>query len=283
MTNAFAEVIGDPIAQSLSPAIHRHWLAALRLSGDYRANRVAADDLADFLAARRSDPDWRGCNVTIPHKERILPLLERIEPAARAIGAVNIVWRDGGALTGENSDVAGVAAALEGIDLEGRDVAMIGAGGAARAAVSWLAEQRPASLTVLVRNPDRAEPLRALAGSTRLAARPLDDAVAAFTGAALVINASPLGMVGAAAMPTRVLDAARRLDPSATAFDMVAKPLETPFLAAAGDGGARTVDGLVMLVGQARRAFTLFFGAEPPSDDAALRAALARVSAGSGD
>src|SRR5207253_5298056 len=101
----FAEVIGDPIAQSKSPVIHRYWLDRLGIEGDYVRTRVAADELAGFLARRRSDPEWRGCNVTIPHKETIIPLLDRLDPSAEAIGAVNCVVPEGGALVGYNTDI----------------------------------------------------------------------------------------------------------------------------------------------------------------------------------
>ena len=85
----FAEVIGDPIAQSKSPIIHRHWLEQLGIEGDYMRTHIAVEELGPFLDRRRSDPNWRGCNVTIPHKERIIPLLAELDGGAAAIGAVN--------------------------------------------------------------------------------------------------------------------------------------------------------------------------------------------------
>ena len=99
MTRAYAEVIGDPIVQSKSPTIHGFWLGKLGIDADYRACHVTAEGLADYVASRRADPDWRGCNVTMPHKQAIMPLLDRIDPEAARIGAVNtVVFRDGRAI-----------------------------------------------------------------------------------------------------------------------------------------------------------------------------------------
>src|SRR3712207_4413624 len=108
MPEAYAEVIGDPIAHSLSPLIHNRWIAALGLAAEFRRTRVAAEELPTFLASRRVDACWRGCNVTAPHKIAILRLLDRLTPAAERIGAVNCVFRDGAQLVGDNKDVDGI-------------------------------------------------------------------------------------------------------------------------------------------------------------------------------
>ena len=108
---AYAEVIGDPIAQSKSPAIHNYWLKRLGIDAEYRACHVTADGLADYVADRRDDPDWRGCNVTMPHKQAIVPLLDRLEIGAELVEAVNTVIRrersGSVALIGSNTDGAG--------------------------------------------------------------------------------------------------------------------------------------------------------------------------------
>ena len=109
----YAEVIGDPIGHSKSPIIHKYWLERLAIEGDYRKTMVAGADLPAFTAARRRDPDWRGCNVTIPHKQAIIPLLDRVDRGAETIGAVNCVVREGSVLAGYNTDVDGIAAALD--------------------------------------------------------------------------------------------------------------------------------------------------------------------------
>lgn len=262
----FAEVIGDPIAQSKSPIIHKYWLEQFGMKGDYVRTRVGADELPDFIARRRNDPNWRGCNVTIPHKQAIMPLLDRLDGGASAIGAVNCVVPEAGGLAGYNSDVDGVAAALDSTELQGRKVAVIGAGGGARAVVAYLA-QREAEILVVARNPAKAEELRSLAAVQIL---PLEQGAAAFQGAAAIVNASPMGMTGADPMPKPLLEAVGANSGEAILFDMVTTPRSTEFLSC----GDRTVDGLTMLIGQARRAFELFFGSTPPQGDAELRRLL---------
>jgi len=238
----YAEVIGDPIAHSKSPAIHNFWLGKLGIDAAYRATRVI--DLEAYFDARRGDSDWRGCNVTAPHKQAVIPFLDEASP----VGAVNCIVRDGGRLAGLNTDVDGVHAALAGADLS--RVVLIGAGGAAMAVKAALADA--GELVGITRqNIDRTELL---------------------AGATLIINATPLGMAHAGPMPGALLAALPSAAPGATAFDMVYQPLDTLFLQAARAAGLSTVDGLTMLIGQARKAFRLFFGAEPPAEhDAELR------------
>jgi shikimate dehydrogenase len=267
----YAEVIGDPIEQSRSPLIHKFWLEQAGLTGDYRRTRVPGEELAGYFRDRRSDPDWRGCNVTIPHKENVLAHLDELEPRAAAIGAVNCVVRSARGLVGYNSDIDGIAEALDDAVLEGRKVAMIGGGGAARAAVAYLASRRVGEVAILVRDPKKAEPLRALAAGTSCEIARLESADAMFERAVVMINASPLGMKGCPGMPAELLAAASRHAAAATLFDMVYEPVATPFLGGGRRAGGRTVDGLTMLVGQARKAFELFFGEPPPRVDAALR------------
>lgn len=262
----FAEVIGDPIAQSKSPIIHKYWLDQLGIEGDYVRTRVVAGELSDFIARRRADPDWRGCNVTIPHKQAIMPLLDRIDAGADAIGAVNCVVPEAAALAGHNTDIDGVAAALDSTELDGRKAVVIGAGGGARAVVAYLA-RRKAEIVVVVRSPARAEELRSL-GPVRIL--PLEQAEDGFQGATAIVNATSMGMAGADPMPTSLLEVVRENSAGAVLFDMVTTPVNTEFLAR----GERAVDGLTMLVGQARRAFELFFGSTPPQGDAELRRLL---------
>jgi shikimate dehydrogenase len=266
----FAEVIGDPIGHSLSPAIHGYWLAALGREERYVATRVARGDLAGHIDRRRRDPSWLGCNLTAPHKEAVLPLLDDLEPAAAKTGAVNSIYRQGERLIGANTDVDGLARALAGVQLEGGRAVLIGGGGAARAALAYLAERKAAETVLLLRDPARAA---ALLGE-RVGAAPLSAAAEALEGALLIVNASPLGQAGGEPMPRVILDALP-LARQAVVMDMVYRPLETPLLAAARGAGLQVVDGLEMLIGQARRAFALLFGVEPPAgDDSPLRARL---------
>jgi shikimate dehydrogenase len=268
--DVYAEVIGDPIAHSKSPAIHGFWLERLDIAGAYRAVRVSPDELTDHLMSRRDDPDWRGCNVTAPLKQSVMHLLDEIDEAARTIGAINCVLPRRNHLVGSNTDVDGVAAALVDAVVAGKRIAVIGGGGAARAAIHYLGRQGAGEIHVLLRDPARGESLRSLASGLEI--RSIAEAAAAFDGAAAIVNASPLGMVHASPMPPALLDALSRAAPGATAFDMVYDPVETPFLAAARAAGHRTADGLLMLVGQARHAFALFFGENPPhTADAELR------------
>ena len=270
----YAEVIGDPIAQSKSPIIHKRWLQQLNLSGDYRRTHVPRGTLTEFLNERRSDPDWLGCNVTIPHKEQAATVVDRLDSAAAQIGAVNCVVPEGDTLVGYNTDVDGVAAALGSAQIAGRKAALIGAGGGARAAVAYLASRGIGELALLVRNPERAQALRGLAGNSVVSIWSFGQADEAFEGATVIVNASPLGMAGAHPMPQFLLDAVRKHARGGTVFDMVTTPAETGLLTAAREAGGAPVNGLTMLIGQAARAFELFYGASPPVPDEALRGLL---------
>jgi shikimate dehydrogenase len=268
----YAEVIGDPIDHSKSPLIHGFWLEKLGLPGRYGKAHVLADELADYLTSRRGDADWRGCNVTIPHKLAVMPMADEISRAARRVGAANCLYVDRGRLVATNTDVLGVIEALPG-DLAG-GVCLIGAGGAARAGLQAIDDLGASDLRMVIRAPAKAERLLAEFG---LAGRAfaIDDCAEAFRGAAVVINASPLGMASAPPMPPALLDQLALLDRGATVFDMVYAPLETALLARARSLGLVAVDGLTMLIGQAGEAFRHFFGATAPrADDAELRARL---------
>jgi len=275
----YAEVIGDPIYQSKSPLIHNFWLKKLGLDGNYRATRVRADELADYLENRRTDPMWRGCNVTLPHKQIALTLVDAPLSTATKVGAVNCIYRGrsnllGASLGGENTDVEGVREAL---DLTNRNpgiICLIGAGGAARAALYALDLAGMDELRMITR---RVEPAEALLADLRLAGsvHRLSRANQALAGATTIINASPMGMSGQQRMDPAILDALERSDPEALIFDMVYSPLETQLLAWARTHGRHTADGLSMLIGQADLAFGLFFNAAAPREhDAELRKAL---------
>lgn len=265
----YAEVIGDPIAQSKSPAIHKGWLSRLGMQGDYRAVQVRSHELVSYLERRRRDPDWLGCNATIPHKQAIADLIDAVTPEAACVGAVNCVVRDGDKLVGWNSDVDGIAAALDDLSLEARTIAVIGAGGAARAMLAYLQRRSPSEVIIVARDERKVAHLRDLWPSLAMTFQPIADAQLG-NGAALIVNASPLGMTGSEAMPQSLID--RVAASQAALFVMVYQPLETDFIRAGKVAGAHTIDGLTMLIGQARRAFSLFFGAEPPAGDEEVRA-----------
>ncbi|HEX8485163.1 shikimate dehydrogenase [Sphingomonas sp.] len=264
----YADVIGDPIAHSKSPLIHGFWLDATGVAGDYRKVRVTAADLGVYFAERRADPNWRGCNVTVPHKVAVLDHVEDRGDLRGSIGAANLVLRaEDGALIGINTDVAGFYAPIAGLELEGRPVTVIGAGGAARAILFALARVGAGPVTLLNRSPLKGAALLAAFG-LKGRALPLD---AAIPPSALVVNATTLGMVG---QPPLMVDLSG-LDEDAVVYDVVYAPVETPLLAQARGRGLDTVDGLDMLIGQAAVAFELLFGAAPPRDrDDELRALL---------
>lgn len=264
----YAEVIGDPIAQSKSPMIHRFWLDALGIAGDYRAARVEADGLGDHFAQRRNDPDWRGCNITIPHKITALDHVADPAGVRDSIGAINTVFRaEDGRLTGTNTDAGGFYAPLADSDLGGKPVVVIGAGGAARAVLFALSRMEVGPVTLLNRSPLKGAALLARFG-LKGNALPL---TAPLPPASLLVNASPLGMAG---QPPLALDLAPLPD-DAIVYDIVYAPLETALLVAADARGLTTIDGLEMLIGQAAFAFEILFDAAPPRDrDEDLRARL---------
>ena len=263
----YAEVIGDPIAQSKSPLIHAHWLARAGIDAEYRATRVTPADLPDYVAMRRDDPAWRGCNVTTPHKLAIGDLIVDRGGIQANIGAFNVVVRDSGDLLGTNTDAAGFWAPVADLDLSDRPVTVVGAGGAARAVLFALSRVGTGPVTLLNRTPLKAAALLARFG-LKGRALPLD---APLSPAALLVNASTLGMIG---QPAFVPDLNGLADDTIV-YDLVYAPLETPLLAAARARGLATVDGLEMLVAQAALGFELFFGQAPPrDDDEALRAQL---------
>ena len=277
-----AQVIGDPIAQSKSPVIHGFWLEKLGIAGDYTRAHVTAEGLREYLKALRTDPSWTGCNVTMPHKQTIIPLLDALDPVAERLGAVNTVVREGARLKGYNTDAPGFLEALQPDFNEQhyfRMARILGTGGAARAIITALAGEG-FTLVVAGRNPDKARALLdELAPKGEHHATHLDH----FAGATdfafddregcldLVVNASPLGMKG---NPPLRFDWSHA-PPGSIAYDIVYSPIDTPFLQNARAAGHRAIDGLAMLIGQAATAFELFFGASPPRQyDEELRSLL---------
>ena len=279
----YAEVIGDPIRQSKSPAIHGFWLERLGLAASYRATHVAPADLAAFVAARRNDPHWRGCNVTMPHKQAVIPLLDRLDPLAGQVGAVNTIVPEHGELVGYNTDVPGFLEPLRTALAQPhlfRMARVLGTGGAARAIVTALAGHGMV-IVLAGRDPGKARALldeldpagenhaidlRHFAAATDFA---FDDRAGCFD---LIVNATLLGMTGHAPPDFDLTHA----PPGSVFYDIVTSPLDTRFLQAARAAGFATVDGLSMLIGQADHAFWRFFGAVPPrgTADNDLRARL---------
>jgi shikimate dehydrogenase len=283
----YAEVIGDPIEHSKSPLIHQFWLGKLGIEGDYRAVRVPGEGLADYLETRRVDPDWRGCSVTMPLKREAVGLMDRLDGEAAAIGALNLIRPDQGRLEGHNTDATGFMEPLRRLAADspppGAAAVLVGAGGAARAAAFslWSAGY---GLRIANRSRDHA---RALADS--VAGIPSSDidtpAMVQLrdlvlgpprhqpSGLSLLVNATPLGMRGQPPLDVSLATVPNDL----IVYDLVYDPIETPLLRQARERGLRTIDGLAMLIGQARGAFGLFFGADPGYDhDVELRERLTR-------
>lgn len=266
----YAEVIGDPISHSKSPLIHNFWLGKLGIVADYRANHVASVGLGGYFEHRSADPEWRGCNVTIPHKQAVLDFVEDPGGVRESIGAANTIFRNrDGMLQATNTDAAGFFAPIADIDWVGAPVALVGAGGAARAILFALAQADVGEVTLLARSPLKAAALLSHFG---LKGRVLPMA-AALPPVALLVNSSPLGMTGQSPLE---LDLSPLPD-NGLVYDIVYAPVETRLLAAARTRGLETVDGLDMLIGQAALAFELFFGKPPPQDsEEELRGLLLR-------
>jgi shikimate dehydrogenase len=278
-----AVLLGDPVAHSRSPRLHNAAFRALGLDAVYLACRVAPGDLPAAVAGLRA-LGALGANVTIPHKEAVLPLLDRRSAAAAAVGAVNtLVFEAGGAVRGENTDVEGFLQPLLPLAdvLHGAPMTVLGAGGAARAAAyALLTAFEPTRLTVAARRPDQARRLAAaLAPSDPYdALRPvaLAEAAGPIRESALVVNATPVGMTPDEEKTP--WPQAEDFHPGQAVYDLVYTPAETRLLREAAARGATPLDGRAMLVGQAAAAFRLWTGLDMPLD-----AAWAALSEGEGE
>lgn len=271
----YAEVIGDPIAHSKSPLIHRYWLEKLDLPGDYRAVRITAAELVGYLRERRRDPDWRGCNVTMPLKQAIVPLLDEVEGG---LTSLNCVIPRRGRLVGSDTDSAGITEAIGNWQFAPHEdaICLIGAGGAARAVIASLPVECAFDLRVVARDPRKAARMLKDCGASG-APFWFDEAERAIEGCAAVINASPLGMTGFPPMPEALLDGLCGVRREGYVLDMVTSPVETVLLRRAQAASLAVVDGLAVLIGQARRAFEKFYGLLPSrACDAELRNLLTR-------
>lgn len=248
-----AGVAGQPIAHSLSPMIHMAWIAAAGLDADYRAfGPTDASGFAALVAEGRAGR-LRGLNVTAPFKEQALGLADGVGAAARACGSANLLVFDDGRVEADSTDGAGLMSALAEqaprLDTRDRHVVVLGAGGAARAAVVAL-QSAGADVGVLNRTRSRAEALSADLGASVVEAEALKSAV-------LVVNAAGVS-------PEIDLSG---LPEEAVLMDMTYRPLTTAFLAAGRARGLATVDGLAMLIGQARPSFRALFGHDAPDID----------------
>ncbi|MBI4273641.1 MAG: shikimate dehydrogenase [Rhizobiales bacterium] len=253
-------VIGWPVEHSRSPLIHNYWIKQLGLNAEYRREAVRPEDFAAFVA-RLAERGYVGANVTIPHKEAALAL-SKPDARAQAVGAANTLWLDGETLRSTNTDVEGFLANLD-VSVPGWDrglsnAVVLGAGGAARAIVYGLIDRGIGTIRVANRTFERAEELRKMFGAPVKSAH-WDEIAGLLAGTDLFVNATSLGMAGHPPLDIRMED----LPPSAVVADIVYVPLTTPLLAEAKERGLRTADGLGMLLHQAVRGFSLWFGKTP--------------------
>ena len=264
-------IVGWPVAHSLSPAIHNYWRRQHGIDGSYELFPIAPEHMENELR-RLKARGVRGFNVTVPHKETIVPFLDTVDETAHHIGAVNTVVRDGATWRGTNTDAYGFLTHLQASAAPSlENVVVLGAGGAARAAIVALQQAGAGSILLLNRTRSTAD---ALAAEFRIKAGEWEQRAALLEGAGLLVNTTVLGMQGKPPLDLS-LDA---LPLSATVYDIVYAPLETPLLAAARARGNSVVDGLGMLLYQAQRAFAEWHGVLPQVDDALRATVLATLA-----
>lgn len=261
-------IIGWPVEHSLSPLMQNAALAARGLDYVYVPFAVMPEHLADAVSGLRS-LNIDGFNVTIPHKTSIIPLLDEVKPEAALIGAVNAVKREGTRLVGYNTDGTGFLISLKrdlAFDPRGAQVLVLGAGGAARAAVAALCSAGAASVTVANRSRERSHLLvgriRPHFPSVTLSSAPLDilQSPGFLSGIDLLVNTTSVGMKGTS-FPALDLSQLRK---NSCVYDMVYVPAETVLLADAAKMGLRCANGIGMLVAQGEEAFRIWTGVTPP-------------------
>lgn len=255
-----AAILGYPVSHSLSPVMHGHWLRHYNIDGHYGAMAVTPDGLKDALVTL-AERGYAGCNLTMPHKEAALSLMDEHDESCLMSGAVNTVVMRDGKLHGYNSDGFGFVESLRAQvpDWSGRRVVILGTGGAARGIIASLRGAGAQYFVLVNRTRAKAERVVKQFSMTAVDVVDWDDRNAALAGASLVVNCTSLGMAGDAALD---LDVARLPD-DATVSDIVYRPLETPLLAQSRARGLRVAEGLSMLMHQGRLGFEHWFGVDP--------------------
>ncbi len=285
VTTRLVILLGKPLGHSVSPAMHNSAFAELGMDYCYLPVEVTAEDLATVFAGLKR-MNLAGGNVTVPHKIRIIELLDRLDPLAQSIGAVNTICLEQGQAVGYNTDGYGFLRSLQevaGISPAGQRFLLLGAGGAARAIAMTLALEGAEAIMISNRNAERAELLaeeinRAIRPCAAMVAAEPKAQQAALAESTVLINCTSLGM--APANDTLALDPSL-LHPGLTVADIVYNPMRTRLLAAAEKIGCRTVPGLGMLIHQGAAAFTLWTGREPPVETM-RQAALAQLDRSAG-
>ena len=277
-----AGVIGYPIAHSLSPRLHGHWLDSLEIDGAYVPLAIAPEHL-DEAVRGLVHAGFRGVNVTVPHKRAVMALCDHVTPGARAIGAINTLVFADGRIEGSNSDGFGfmenLRTAAPSWTPGAGPAVVLGAGGAAQAVIRSLLDAGVPQIRLTNRTRETADRLAAAFRDSADGTVTVDDwaggGQALVADAALLVNATSLGMVG---QPPLRIDLTG-LGRDAAVADLVYNPLETPLLAAARENGNPAVDGLGMLLHQARPGFAAWFGVEPRVDETLRRSVLAGLEA----
>lgn len=273
MTDSFkkAAVIGWPISHSLSPTIHNHWMKQKGIDGVYEKVAVGPDAIETAISRFKKE-GYSGFNVTVPHKEAIMPFLDKIAPLARQMGAVNTVKiGDDGTTTGFNTDGIGLVTNLKKNVPDwpkDKPVLILGAGGAARAAALGLLTEDVPFVMITNRTRAKAEAIANDVGRGRMTVVDWDHRMDAVAAAGVIVNTTVLGMKGQPALEMDLTSAAK----DTVVYDIVYQPLKTPLLKDAEKLGLRTVTGLGMLVYQAAASFKIWFGEDVDYDDALRRA-----------
>ena len=260
-------IIGYPIGHSISPVFQQAALDYHSLDARYEAWEVDPQSLARFIHGLRSPETW-GINVTVPHKEAVMPHLDHVDEWARTAGAVNTVVNKWGRLSGHNTDGTGFLRALEEdghFSPEGKRVLILGAGGSAKGVALALARRGAAAITIANRTLGRAQSLAQLLGEhgPETMAISLDDSGEAAAQSDLLVNCTTLGMVHGPGENSSPIDA-RNISSRALVYDLVYNPPETPLLRDAARAGATTLGGLRMLVYQGAASFELWTGKKAP-------------------
>lgn len=267
-------LIGHPVGHSKSPLIHEYWIKQHNLSASYDLYDCAPENLEGTVHRMRAE-HLRGFNVTIPHKQSVMALCDTLDETARAVGAVNTVRIDESGMHGMNTDVFGFLENLRrctrDIDYTNAPAVILGAGGAARAAVYGLLKSGVPSVTLVNRSLDKAESLAAdMAAYGAVKITPWEKRDRALAGASLLVNTTSLGMLGQPPLDLSL----EHLPEAAAVYDIVYTPLMTDLLQRAHDRGHKTITGIGMLLHQARPAFQAWFGVMPDIDEALERLVL---------
>ncbi len=257
-----AGVMGWPVMHSRSPMLHNYWFSQHGLAGTYVPLAIRPEGLVAALRALHP-LGFAGCNLTIPHKQEAMTIVDEVDTLAKSIGAIScVVVRPDGSLAGSNNDCYGfihnIRQEQPGWRADSGPIVVIGAGGGSRAVCYGLAQEGAREIRLVNRTSARAKAIAEEFGGP-IKALPWEKRDDVLEGAAMVVNTTSNGMVGQSALDIR-LD---KLPKSALAADIIYIPLETPFLAAARQRGNRTVNGLGMLLHQGRPAWKAWFGIEP--------------------